>query len=196
MRYPDITVNTHWWSHCTHHDLEAHTSTSALLPETLKAQDPRASASLLSRPRDPRGQKGGEAARLGMAGMRGGRKAGLMAEVLCEWIFTGSTADLPQGQTRGGDSWVARGRANQPRSWKRQWGPQQQRHSRERASQEKMSTCSLQPPLPKRSRAGPENGRSKLQAMSEDTKPFPLQLAIRGLQLKLQDLIIQQNCVY
>ena len=50
MRYPDITVNTHWWSHCTHHDLEAHTSTSALLPETLKAQDPRASASLLSRP--------------------------------------------------------------------------------------------------------------------------------------------------
>ena len=88
-----------------------------------------------------------------------------------------------------------------PRSWKRQWGPQQQRHSWEGASQEKMSTCSLQPPLPKRSstngfRAGPENGRSKLQAMSEDTKPFPLQLAIRGLQLKLQDLIIQQNCVY
>lgn len=45
---------------------------------------------------------------------------------------------------------------------------------------------------PKRSsingfRAGPENGQSKLQAMSEDTKPFPLKLVIRGLQLKLQD---------
>lgn len=44
--------------------------------------------------------------------MRGGRKAGLKAEVLCEGIFPGSTADLPEGQTRGGDSQVAPGRTS------------------------------------------------------------------------------------
>lgn len=68
-----------------------------------------------------RGQKGSEAARLGMAGMRGERKAGLetqagkpglMEEVLCEWTFTANT----QSCLRGREGEVAPGRADQPRS--------------------------------------------------------------------------------